>query len=95
MKLVKRIESSSVRGLTRFGCGLALMGLALLCCSVLIPKPLPVILAMSAGHLLGVAAFSCYLLAIVLDLARHEGRLPPEPEPASDAVQGSTKKESP
>jgi len=92
MKLVTRIEAKSIRGLTRLACGLALMGLALLCYSVLFPKPLPVILAMSAGHVLGVAAFSTYLLAIVLDLARHEGRLPPEP----DAVPGAeAKKELP
>jgi hypothetical protein len=84
MKLVTRIESSSVRGLTRLACGLALMGLALLSYSVLFPAPLPVILAMSGGHLLGAAAFLCYLLAIVLDLARREGRLPPGP----DSVRG-------
>jgi len=91
MKLVTRIESSSIRGLTRIACGLALMGLALLCYSVLFPKPLPVILAMSAGHVLGVAAFFTYLLAIVLDLARHEGRLPPEPDSMPSTGQGSNK----
>jgi hypothetical protein len=91
MKIVARVEASSTRGLTRLACGLALMGLALLSCSVLFPTPLPVILAMSAGHVLGVAAFSCYLLAIVLDLARHEGRLPPEPDSMPSAEQGSNK----
>jgi hypothetical protein len=85
MKLLTRIESSSVRGLTRLACGLALVGLALLCYSVIFPSPLPVILAMSGGHVLGVAAFLCYLLAIVLDLARREGRLPPQPDVVSEA----------
>jgi hypothetical protein len=89
MKIVTRIESSSVRGLTRLACGVALLGLALLCYSVLVPTPLPVILAMSGGHVLGVAAFSCYLLAIVLDLARREGRLPPEPDSVPSEGQGS------
>ena len=91
MKIVARVEASSTRRLTHLACGLALMGLALLSYSVLFPAPLPVILAMSAGHVLGVAAFSCYLLAIVLDLARHEGRLPPEPDSMPSAGQGSNK----
>lgn len=91
MKIVARVEASSTRSLTRLACGLALMGLALLSYSVLFPTPLPVILAMSGGHVLGVAAFLCYLLAIVLDLARHEGRLPPEPDavPASEHVSAN------
>lgn len=90
MNLVARIEHSSVRALTRLACILALMGLAVFSCSVVFPLPLPVIFAMSGGHVLGVAAFSCYLLAILLDLARREGKLPqnarsspmaaPEPE---------------
>jgi hypothetical protein len=76
MNLVERIESSSVRGLTRLACVLALVALAALSWSVISPDPLPVIFAMSGGHLIGIAAFSCYLLAILLDLERREGRLP-------------------
>jgi hypothetical protein len=92
MNLVTRVESSSVRGLTRLACGLALIALAALCYSVVLPRPLPVIFAMSGGHLIGGAAFCCYLLAIVLDLARREGRLPPEPSSASTAPQASAEK---
>jgi hypothetical protein len=82
MNLVRRVESASVRGLTHLACLLALWGLSGLCFSVVFPHPLPVIFAMSGGHVLGVAAFGCYLLAIVLDLARREGRLPPRPSSA-------------
>jgi hypothetical protein len=74
-----------VSWLTRLACVLALVGLVLLCYSVLFPEPLPVILAMSGGHVVGVAAFLCYLLAIVLDQARQEGKLSPtRPGPAPE-----------
>jgi hypothetical protein len=38
--------------------------------SVISPRALPVILALSVGHLIGVGAFACYLLAVILDAAR-------------------------
>lgn len=72
MNLRERVETRSVRGLTRAACMLALVGLAVLCFSVVVPRPLPVIFAMSAGHVIGVAAFLSYLLAVVLDAARRD-----------------------
>ena len=73
MNLRERVETRSVRGLVRGACMLALVGLAVLCFSVIVPRPLPVIFAMSAGHVIGVAAFFSYLLAVVLDAARRDG----------------------
>ena len=78
MTLRSHVEHWSVRWLTRLACLLALLGLAVMCFSVLVPRPLPVIFAMSGGHAIGGAAFACYLLAVLLDLARREGNLPPE-----------------
>lgn len=70
MTLYRRFSSSSVTGLIRLACCLVLLALACVCYSVLVPRPLPVIFAMSVGHGLGLLAFACYLLAVVVDAAR-------------------------
>jgi hypothetical protein len=49
---------------------LTLLGLALMVWSVIQPSPLPTILAMSLGQLIGMTAFGLYILAIVIDLRR-------------------------
>ena len=77
MTLLKRLAEASVHRLTQLACVLALVGLAVLCYSVISPQPLVIIFAMSAGHGIGVAAVGCYLLAVLLDFARREGKLPP------------------
>ena len=76
MSLRTRLTRSSIEGLVKVACVLALLALALICCSVLFPRPLPVILAMSVGHAIGASAFACYLLAVVLDATRRS--TPPE-----------------
>jgi hypothetical protein len=86
MNLRSRLESGSVRALTRLACVLALLGLVVMCLPVLVPGPLPVIFAMSGGHVLGGGAFACYLLAVLLDLARREGKLAPHPSTAPAAA---------
>ncbi len=72
MSMGARVERSlaqrSVTGLTRAACFLALLGLAVMAFSILVPKPLPVIMAMSLGQGIGVAAFACYLLAVLVDV---------------------------
>ena len=73
MKLFARVLGTSVVALTRAACVLALIALSLMSYSVFDPRAIPVIAAMSVGHALGVAAFVCYLLAVVLDL-RNRGR---------------------
>lgn len=68
--LTPKLLGRSVTALIRGACLLTLSALALMACSILWPRPLPVILAMSAGHLLGAAGLGCYLLGVVLEAAR-------------------------
>lgn len=68
--LGSRIAARSVTELTRVACVLALLGLAVMIYPLLFPGALSVVLSMALGHTLGIAAFACYLLAVVLDLAR-------------------------
>lgn len=62
---------------------LTLVALALMLWSVFVPTPLPVMLAMSVGQLLGTIAFASYGLAVFLDLfrARRRARTPEDPPP--------------
>jgi hypothetical protein len=78
--LKQRVLHQSVRHLTRLAAVLALIGLAIMVLSILWPKPLLVITAMSAGHAIGIAAFFCYLLAVVLDVSRGAPSSLPRPE---------------
>ena len=70
MNFIRRILAEPVLKLTRISCVFALVGLALMAYSLLDPRASPVIVAMSVGHVFGIGAFSCYLLAIVLDVKR-------------------------
>ena len=81
MNFLQRILGRSVTRLTRMACWLALAGLAVMSYSIISPRPLPVIFAMSVGQGIGILAFLCYLLAVVLDIRRHPPRasLPPGP----------------
>ncbi|MDX2086475.1 MAG: hypothetical protein SFX73_01440 [Kofleriaceae bacterium] len=57
---------------------LTLIGLALMVWSVLVPTPLPVMLAMTVGQAIGSAAFAIYLLVVVRSLRRElRGEEPP------------------
>lgn len=49
---------------------LTLLALALMVWSVLVPTPLPVMLAMSLGQVLGSLAFAMYLWVVFFDLMR-------------------------
>ncbi|MES1175560.1 MAG: hypothetical protein ABUL62_14655 [Myxococcales bacterium] len=80
MKLFARILGTPVMSITRAACVLALAALSLMSYSVLDPRAIPVIAAMSVGHALGVSAFIAYLLAIVVDM-RSRGRADSAPEP--------------
>jgi hypothetical protein len=66
VSLFRRLMHRSVQDLTRLAAALALLGMAIMAYSILSPRPLPVILAMSVGQLIGVVAVLCYLLAMVL-----------------------------
>lgn len=65
-----RVARRSVAELTRVACLLALLGLLVMIYPLLFPSALGVVLSMAAGHALGIAAFACYLLAVVIDLAQ-------------------------
>ena len=69
-RLWEIVKARSVGQLTRVAAVLALIALAAIVFSVLVPRPLPVIFAMSAGHAIGGAAFACYLVAVLLDVSR-------------------------
>jgi hypothetical protein len=79
-----RVLRRSVPELVRVACLLALLALGLVCWSVLQPRPIPVILAMSVGHVIGGAAFACYLLAVILDAVQRP--LPIRDNAVSSAV---------
>lgn len=68
--LWSRVARRSIAELTRIACLLALLGLAVMIYPMLFPGALTVVLSMGLGHALGIGAFICYLLAVILDLAR-------------------------
>jgi len=59
----------------RWSALLTLIGLAFMVWSMVAPTPLPVMLAMSVGQVIGSAAFALYLYVVVRDL-RRERRAP-------------------
>lgn len=66
-QLVQRVLRNSPETLTRLACWLALAGLFALSFSVLWPKPLSVVIVMGVGEVIGIGAFACYLLAVLVD----------------------------
>jgi hypothetical protein len=84
LKFLRLLLQSSVLALTRIACVCALLGLGLMAYSLLDPRAIPVIVAMSVGHAFGFAAFGCYLLAVVLDTQRAR-RAPAEGSGAESA----------
>jgi hypothetical protein len=82
MKLLERLLEGSVSALTRAACIFALLGLALMSYSILDPRAVPVITAMSVGHAFGISAFGCYLFAVVLDIRRSNAQSPARDTPS-------------
>ena len=80
MNIFARVLRTPVIGLTRAACVCALLGLSLMSYSIIDPRAIPVITAMSVGHAFGISAFACYLLAIVLDI-RTRDRADSAPHP--------------
>ncbi len=54
----------------RISAVLTLAGLVLMVWSILVPTPLPVMLAMTVGQALGTTAFALYLLIVIRQLRR-------------------------
>jgi len=80
--LLKRLQKRSVVSLIRLACWVALVGLAVMAASIVYPAPLPVIFAMSVGQVIGILAFLCYLLSILMDVVRGTDHAPIAPGPA-------------
>jgi len=64
-------------------CVLGLVANALMAWSVLEPTPVPIMVSMSAGQVIGTLSFLLYLMVVAADLrrARVLGDAPPEPPP--------------
>ena len=69
-KLVARVKRVQMTTLVRISAALTILGLFFMVWSLLVPTPLPVMLAMSVGQAFGTTAFMLYLVAIVIDLRR-------------------------
>lgn len=49
---------------------LALLALALMTWSILVPRPIPLVLFMTLGQVIGTVSFVLFLLAVLIDLRR-------------------------
>jgi len=68
----------------RASCVLALAALALIVWSMVDPRPIPVILAMSVGQILGTLSFAAFLVVVARDLRaaqRKQGASAQSPPP--------------
>lgn len=54
----------------RWAAALTLVGLALMVWSMIQPTPLPVMLAMTVGQVVGTTAFGLYLYVVIRELRR-------------------------
>jgi hypothetical protein len=79
---IARLRKYSVVSLVRLACWIALVGLAVMAASIVNPAPLTVIFAMSIGQVIGIVAFLCYLLSILMDVVRGTDHAPDAPGPA-------------
>jgi hypothetical protein len=68
--LLARVARRSVTELTRVACVLALLGLSVMVFPLLFPSAIGLVLSIGVGHMIGIAAFGVYLLAVIFDLAR-------------------------
>jgi len=73
------VTSRRVSRLLSAACGFALAALGLMVWSLFDPRPVPVVLAMSLGQLLGTLSLAAFLLVAAADLrARLAGTRQPE-----------------
>lgn len=86
--MLRHLLERSVTELIRAACLFALLGLAIMCASLVWPRALPVIFAMSVGQAIGIGAFVSYLLAVIVDVrraTRARASQPPAPLPDQTA----------
>ena len=68
----------------RAACWLALVGIALMVWSLLVPSPMPVLVAMSVGKILGTLSLVAFVCVVVADLRRAHVERPPVPSDPPD-----------
>ena len=56
--------------LVRWAALLALVGVALTCLSLIVPKPIPLVIGMTVGQGIGTLSLALYLTAVIMDLVR-------------------------
>ncbi|HUL59704.1 MAG TPA: hypothetical protein VLU43_10535 [Anaeromyxobacteraceae bacterium] len=66
--MLSRISKITIRRLVVISAVMTLVALGLMIVSIVFPKPLLLVLAMSLGQFFGTASLALYLLAIALDL---------------------------
>jgi hypothetical protein len=69
-RVVERAKRVHMRTLLVIASVATIVALGFMVWSLLVPTPMPVMLAMSVGQALGTLAFGLYLTAIVIDLRR-------------------------
>lgn len=69
-RMLDRAKRIQMRTLLAISAVCTIVALAFMVWSLLVPTPMPVMLAMSVGQALGTLAFGLYLTAIVIDLRR-------------------------
>jgi hypothetical protein len=80
MKAMKTAQYSRVLGAA---CLLSLLALALMVWSLLEPTPMPVLVAMSVGQVLGTVSLLMFGAVVIADMRRaHLERAPSSPDPA-------------
>jgi hypothetical protein len=62
------MKGNRIERLIRLSCIIALSALPLMLWSLVSPRPIPIIVAMSIGQVLGTLSLGLYVLAILLDL---------------------------
>jgi hypothetical protein len=83
MKWHEALMRRSPAALARVASVLTLIALAIMVYSILVPKVLPVMIAMSIGHAIGFAGFGCFSLAVLIDIASKSRKPPSVPGPGS------------
>jgi peptidoglycan/LPS O-acetylase OafA/YrhL len=77
MGLATRVSRVSRENVIRAACVLALLALGLIVWSLVDPRPIPVILAMSLAQAIGTLSFAAFLVVVLRDLRGAEP--PPRP----------------
>lgn len=74
---VQKLESVGVQRLVLAACVLNLLAIGLMVWSVLDPTPLPVMVVMSIGQVLGTAGLVCYWVAVLAYQWKRKKHSPP------------------